>query len=277
MKRLLCGLMLAAAAGAAMADDLGDADKALRARDFGRAFPLYARLADAGNAEAQFRLGEMYWYGDGTAVDMGKSRAWLHKAAAAGHTGAREALALLAQRERRAADIAYWTAAYDGKDLVSGRYACPMPDIPDVSTQIEEIRKVGSELRRWTSCYNKFAADISAAGPTSNRIPAELRKLMTPAELAQAIQRLDTIVGAVVQRREGEADGFAARRANWMAATDKYLADNRSKEVKIFMESELDAIRRPESGYLAVRTGRLDRVFMPSGTATTIIERPPRK
>lgn len=276
MKRLLCGLMLAAAAGAAMADDLGDADKALRARDFGRAFPLYARLADAGNAEAQFRLGEMYWYGDGMAVDMGKSRAWLQKAAAAGHAGAREALALLAQRERYAGDIAYWTTKYEGEDLVSGRYACPMPDIPDVSTQIEEIRKVGGEMRRWASCYNKFAADVSAAGPTSNRIPAELRKLMTPPELAQTVKRLDTVVAAVIQRRESEADVFAARRANWMAATDKYLADNRSVEVKSFMENELDAIRRPDTDYLAVRKGRVDRVFMPSGTAT-IIGQPPRK
>lgn len=261
MKRLLCGLMLAAAAGAAMADDLGDADKALRAKDYGRAFPLYARLADAGNAEAQFRLGEMVWYGDGTTVDMGKSRAWLQKAAAAGHLGARETLAVLDQRERRAADIAYWTTAYQGEDLLSGKYACAMPAIPAVSTQIGEIQEVGKAMSRWATCYNDFAADLRAAGPGSNRIPADLRKLMTPAELAQAVKRLDTVVAGVVKRREAEADEFTARRAAWLAATDKYLGEGRAEVVKIFMDREVDYIHRPDTGYLARRTGAPDRAF----------------
>jgi TPR repeat protein len=49
----------------------------------------------------------MVWYGDGTAVDMGKSRAWLQKAAAAGHAGARETPAEQLAQRTGAPDRAY--------------------------------------------------------------------------------------------------------------------------------------------------------------------------
>lgn len=249
MKRLMFGLLMVAA-GAAMADDLGDADQALRAKDYGRAFPLYARLADAGNTEAQFRLGEMYWYGDGTAVDLAKSRTWLQKAAAKGHAGARESLELLAQRGRRGADIAYWTTAYQGEDLTTGKYACPLPSIPAVSTQLDEVRTVGKAIGNWAICYNDFTKNLKAAGPSINRIPADVRKLMTPAELAQAIARIDTAVARVVRGKEDDADTFVTERANWYAATDKYLGKVRPPIVKEFMDREYDYIRRPDQDYL---------------------------
>lgn len=254
MKRLMFGLLMVAA-GTAMADDLGSADQALRMKDFGRAFPLYARLADAGNTEAQFRLGEMYWYGDGTAVDMAKSRAWLQKAATKGHAGARETLNLLAQRERRAADIAYWTTAYQGEDLTTGKNACPLPSIPAVSTQLDEVRTVGKAIGDWAICYKDFARDLQAAGPSINRIPADIRKLMTPAELAQAIGRIDTVVARIVRGKEDDAETFIAERANWYAATDRRLGQVRPAILKELMDHEYDFIHRPQSGYMDHRPG----------------------
>jgi hypothetical protein len=268
MKRLLCSLMLVAAAGAAMADDLGDADKALRAREYGRAFPLYARLADAGNAEAQFRLGEMYWYGDGTAVDMSKSRAWLQKAASSGHAGARETLAVLAQRERRAADIAYWTKGYQGEDLVSGKYACPMPSIPAASTKIDEIKTVAKDMSQWTACYNDFAAAVNATGRPLNRIPADIVKLMTPAEIAQAANHIDATVAAVIQRREAEAQAFASRRDSWLAETGKAIDEGRAEVLKARLDYEYGMIRRVNDNYLAQRPGPAS----PSGLGTAAVK-----
>jgi hypothetical protein len=207
MKRLFCSLMLVAAAGAAMADDLGEA-------------------------------------------------------------GA---------RARHAADIAYWTTAYQGEDLVSGKHACPMPDIPDVSTSVDEIQKVGKAISRWSICYNDFASYISAAGPTSNRIPADIRKLMTPAELAQAIKRLDTVVTTIVERRGAEAELFMSRRNNWLAATDKYLSEGRAEVVKIFMENEYDYIRRPDTGYLAHRSGRPSPAYTGPASPTGVLPTTPGK
>jgi hypothetical protein len=170
-----------------------------------------------------------------------------------------------AARARHAADIAYWTTAYQGEDLVSGKHACPMPDIPDVSTSVDEIQKVGKAISRWSICYNDFASYISAAGPTSNRIPADIRKLMTPAELAQAIKRLDTVVTAVAERRGAEAELFTSRRDHWMAATDKYLSEGRAEVVKLFMDQEYNFIQKPDTGYLAKRSGRPSAAYTGSG------------
>jgi hypothetical protein len=207
MKRLFCSLMLVTAAGAVMANDLGDA-------------------------------------------------------------GA---------RKRHAADIAYWTTAYQGEDLVAGKYACAMPEIPDVSTSVEEIQKVGKAISRWSICYNDFASHISAAGPTSNRIPAEIRNLMTPAELAQAIKRLDTVVTALVERRGAEAELFIARRDNWLAATDKYLSQGRAEVVKVFMDHEYDYIHRPDMSYLSSRSGRPSPAYTGPASPTGVPPTTPGK
>jgi hypothetical protein len=255
MKRLLLSVLMVAAAGAAFADDLGDADKALRAKEYGRAFPLYARLADAGNSEAQFRLGEMYWYGEGTKVDLAKSQSWLQKAAAGGHAGARETLAVLKERERRSADLAYWTQGYRGEDLASGKYACPAPSIPSVSTRSDEIKAVGQAIGQWETCYNDFVAAINAAGPAIQRIPADVVRLMTPAEVAQAAGRIDTVTAGLIQQRQIEAQAFAARRDTWLASTEKVIAESSAEVQKARLDYEFGQLRRSDDRYLAQRPG----------------------
>jgi hypothetical protein len=254
MKRLVFSLLVLAA-GVASADNLGDADQALRAKEYGRAFQMYARLADAGNTEAQFRLGEMYWYGDGTAVDMASSRSWLQKAAAAGHAGARDTLAVLKERERRAADLAYWTQAYQGEDLASGKYACPMPGIPAVSTRVEDIKKVSGDIGQWTACYDDFAAAVNAAGPSLSRIPADVVKLMTPAEAVQAASHVDAVVAGLIQRREAQARAFVSQRDAWLAATGSYLDEGRAAVTKARLDYEYGMIHRVNDNYLAQRPG----------------------
>jgi len=232
MKRLgVAMLMLMLVAGMACADDLGDAEKALRAKAYDKAFPIYAKLANAGNAEAQFRLGEMYWYGDGTAVDMAKSQTWLQKAAASGHGGAKETLGILQTREKRAADIAYWTQGYKGEDLVSGKYACPMPAIPAVSKTNADIKAVSEAIANWETCYNDFVAGINQLAPPNKRIPTDVLQLMSPREAEQAIAHVDDATVAVVTRRQAEALNFSAERDAWHKATNEFvLAANAQQE-----------------------------------------------
>ena len=227
MKRLAFAVLMLAA-GMARADDLGDAEKALRAKQYDKALPIYTKLANAGNAEAQFRLGEMYWYGDGTAVDMGKSQTWLQKAAASGHGGAKESLAVLKERERRAGDLAYWTG-YKGDDLVTGKYACPMPKIPQVSKTNEEINRVSTEIAQWETCYNDFVAGVNQAPPGVKRIPADIVKLMSPHEAEQAASRIDDVTVAVISRRQAEALNFTSERDAWYTATQTFVANANSR------------------------------------------------
>jgi hypothetical protein len=230
MKRILFTLLMLAA-GLASADDLGNAEKALRAKEYDKALPIYAKLANAGNAEAQFRLGEMYWYGDGTAVDMAKSQTWLQKAAGSGHNGAKETLAILQKREQRAADLAYWTSGYKGDDLVSGKYACPMPKIPAVSKTNAEIKAVSESIAAWETCYNDFVAGVNQLPPANKRIPADVLQLMSPREAEQAIAHVDDATVNVVTRRQNEALSFTSERDAWHKSTNEFvLAANTQTE-----------------------------------------------
>ena len=56
------------------------------------------RWADQGNVDAQYILGEMYFFGNGVPQDYAKAREWFEKAAAQGHAGAQFALGAIYDR-----------------------------------------------------------------------------------------------------------------------------------------------------------------------------------
>jgi hypothetical protein len=250
MKRIVFAVLMLTA-GLASAGDRGDAEKALRAKEYDKALPIYTRLANAGDAEAQFRLGEMYWYGDGTAVDMAKSHAWLQKAAAAGHGGAKETLAILQQREQRAADIAFWTSGYKGDDLISGKYACPTPKIPAVSKTNEEIKRIQNEIAQWETCYNDFVAVVNQVQPGAKRIPADVLKLMSPREAEQAAAHVDDATVAVISRRQAEAVAFTGERDAWFTSTQQFVveANAKAESSKRLLSDEQRRIQEENENY----------------------------
>jgi uncharacterized protein len=222
MNRLLLTLMMLVA-GVAVADELNDANKLLLEKSYDKALPIYAKLADAGNPEAQFRLGEMYWYGDGTAVDLTEAARWLQRAAAAGHSGAKEELALLKAREGRAGDIAYWTSGYRGEDLTSGKFDCPPPAIPALSKTKAEIKAVSAGIGKWEACYNGFVDNLNAGMPASKRIPAELASLMTPRETEAARAHLDQVYANVIAQAQSAAAAILGKRDKWQNSTEKFV------------------------------------------------------
>lgn len=70
-------------------------ERAYAERDFASARVLCRPLADAGLADAQYVLGEMYQNGDGVARDAGQAAAWYRRAALQGHGDAAFALGML--------------------------------------------------------------------------------------------------------------------------------------------------------------------------------------
>lgn len=84
-------LSLVLAAGLAHAG-LDEGLDALRQRDYARAAKELRPLADAGNAEAQYRVGRMMEFGAGYPKDVAQAVAWYRKAAAQGHAAAMEEL-----------------------------------------------------------------------------------------------------------------------------------------------------------------------------------------
>ena len=232
MKKLLCviafGISRIVSAG-----QLEDANNYLQAKAYDKALPLYAQLADTGNPEAQFRLGEMYWYGDGPATDIRLATAWMQKAAASGHAGAREALTILQQRESRASDIAYWTSGYQGADLVAGSFDCRDPATPVMSTSSADIRLVEKAYFAWQLCYKKFIANLGSVTPLGKRIPPDVARLMTPLEQAQAVAHLNDVYTAINTQANERAAAIGSAYAQWeKTSADSIASANRARKLE---------------------------------------------
>jgi TPR repeat protein len=237
MRRFLLSLLLVSCT--AIADDLSDANKFLAAKQYDKALPLYTRLAKAGNPEAQFRVGEMYWYGDGTAQDLRAARGWFEKAAAAGNADAKESLAALDRRATRGNEIDYWTKGYDGADLRAGQFECKPPAVPAVSTSNAEIQATRQSIAAWQTCYSGFVANFNATAPLAKRIPADVLDMMTPQEVELARKHVESVYGTVLAKAQADADAVRSQQAAWEAGTERFV-----KEENVRVERQNEALQR---------------------------------
>ncbi|WP_051293469.1 sel1 repeat family protein [Pseudoduganella violaceinigra] len=238
---LLC--LAVALGGPALADELADANKLLENKAYPQAQALFTKLANGGNAEAQFHLGEMYWYGEAGGVDLAQARNWFGKAAAAGNQEAAAALDTMAQREARHKDIAFWTGGYDGRDLTSGAFHCARPEFPAQSKTNDEIVRLEKAHGEWQKCYNGFVQNLGDALPPGKRIPQDISRLMNQPEYDQAIAHLDKVYRAV-SRQEGEAaTATTAAYQAWHKSTEQFVA-TRNAESKLEGDLAADQIRR---------------------------------
>ena len=92
---LLRCLLLCVLISSVYADNIRLANKAVRLRDFDKAFQLYMQDAKAGNVEAQYQLAKLYLTGLGTEKNQQAAQRWLQKAAAHKHAAAQYNLALI--------------------------------------------------------------------------------------------------------------------------------------------------------------------------------------
>ncbi len=225
MKKVLFCLLLAIGS-AACADELADANKLRDNKAYAQALPLYTKLANAGNAQAQYALGTLYLQGEGTAADADKAQAWYQKAAAKGHREASAALDLMRERNARRADIAYWTGGYDGADLKAGKFNCRAPRIPAISKQNEDIRDVSGNVIAWQECYNGFVEHLNGANPLTQRIPADVAKLMNKAEMERATAYLEELHARIAADASIGAKLILADYAAWRSATEAYVEEH---------------------------------------------------
>jgi TPR repeat protein len=242
--KLALGLIALLIAGSVYADELADANKLIEAKSYPQALALYTRLANAGNAEAQFHLGEMYWYGEAGRVDLPVAEGWFKKAAAAGSKEAGAALVTMRSRETHAADIAFWTGKYDGADLKSGKFACAKPDIPAISKDNKEIKAVDASVAAWQACYNGAVQNLQDAMPPGKRIPADIANLMNQIEYDQAVARMDKVYASVAAETGKEAEAILARRDAWYKATNEFIVAANKKNK---LEAELNTQRHSEA------------------------------
>jgi TPR repeat protein len=231
--RIVLPLLAVFLYGSVLAGDLSEANKLLEAKSYPQAIQLLTRAADAGDAGAQLRLGQMYWYGEGVQVDRARADALFAKAAAAGNAEATTALGMTAARARHAADIDFWTTRYDGADLKAGKFACQRPTIPLKSTTNEEIGATNAAMESWRTCYNGFVDNLADAMPPGKRIPAEVADLLTDAEMEQAKAHLDQVYKRVLDDARAGAARTMADHASWEKSTAAFVkAENDRKQAE---------------------------------------------
>lgn len=248
MKRFLFVLLLTVS-GAAAADALSDADQLLANGAYGEAFPIYQMLAKYGNVEAKVRLGQMYWYGKGLAADRATADQLFAEAAHAGSASAKDALTLSSRREAHAADIARWTA-YDGADLVTGKYACAAPQIGDVSKTNDEIKATMASYQAWSSCYNGFVTDLQGPLAPATRIPADVAVLMSEAERQAAVGHIAQATGAAAGKVGSDAKDIIARYDSWEKATKVY-AEEHNLAVAARIKAQKEIMAQEDRIYLS--------------------------
>lgn len=96
IKALLALLLFAVLSAQAFAGPLEDAKSAYDRKDFLTALRIYRQLADQGDAEAQYMIGQMHTYpGTGVEHDYSQAEIWFRKAAEKGYADAQVGLAFI--------------------------------------------------------------------------------------------------------------------------------------------------------------------------------------
>ena len=134
---LVVGLALFASAPVS-AQSVKTGIEAWQRADYAKAVSIWRPLAESGDADAQFNLGQAYRLGRGVTINLGAAKTWFERAAIAGHLDAQTTLGLLLFQNgdqqqglkwlRRAADqgepralLVYGTALYNGDAVTQDR------------------------------------------------------------------------------------------------------------------------------------------------------------
>jgi uncharacterized protein len=216
MKRMIALLAVSVACAAVAADDLAGANRALEAKSYAAALAAYTRLAAAGNAEAQFHLGEMHWYGEGLPQDDAQALAWFEKSAAAGHMAANSALHTMQQRELLKSEIDFYVNRYDGAELAAALQRCQAPVFRRGTASRDGLRKVAGDYLKWQQCYNDFVTALNDAMPAGKLIPARVADLMRQQELTAALARMDQVYARLGDQARQLALPVQAQHDEWL-------------------------------------------------------------
>lgn len=114
MRKSLALLLFGLISAAGPAQSVKDGIEAWQRGDHAAAVEAWKPLAENGDADAAFNLGQAYRLGKGAPLNLAQSQAWLEKAARKGHVDAQTTLGLLLfQGGNRTSAMRWLTAAAD--------------------------------------------------------------------------------------------------------------------------------------------------------------------
>ncbi len=235
---LLAGLLSAPLAAQSVKAGI----EAWQQADYAAAVAIWRPLAERGDADAQFNLGQAYRLGRGVPISLSVAKTWFERAANSGHADARTTLGLLlfqngeqpqglkwlkqaAEQGEARALLVYGTALYNGDGVTQDRLlgyayvsraaAEGLSPAKDTLAQLDQLmpaadRKKGAALAQVTSksepppgsTPEKAARSAPAKPPVSKPAPAAAAR-PTPVAAASGGWRIQ--LGAFSQRGAAEA------------------------------------------------------------------------
>jgi hypothetical protein len=162
--------------------------------DYAGAVAIWRPLAEKGDADAQFNLGQAYRLGKGVPLNLGAAQTWFERAASSGHLDAETTLGLLLFQNgdratglkwlRRAAEqgepramLVYGTALYNGDvvtqdrllgySFISRAAAAGLPPAKDTLAQVDQMM---------TPAEREKALKLASSIPSGSPVAASLEK-----------------------------------------------------------------------------------------------------
>jgi len=182
---LLLAILLLGGTGSALAGTEAGLDAGIAAYqrgDYVAARAAWAPLASAGDAEAQYYLGNLHAKGEGVARDLGQALYWFRAAAEQGEPYGQFALGYvyehgLGAAPDQAAAVHWYRAAAAQGNLAAGN---------NLGLMYEQGRGVARDYVRAYAWYVRAAAGPGLDPDRATRNQARLTARMTPAEHAAA-------------------------------------------------------------------------------------------
>src|SRR6185295_2450521 len=113
---LAASIWLASLAAPLSAQSVKAGIDAWQKADYSAAVAIWRPLAEKGDADAQFNLGQAYRLGRGWPIDIGAAQFWFERAAARGHLDAQTTLGLLLFQNGNHTGAVRWLKAASDKD-----------------------------------------------------------------------------------------------------------------------------------------------------------------
>lgn len=189
-------------------------------------FDFQMKLAEKGNAEAQFKIGEMYETGFGTTKDMIQAEVWINKAAAQGH-------------ETAGFKQLYWDLKKNGvsksnksryDELLSKAKAENSYAIFYVGKMYAEGVGMPVDKERALDYYNKAALKgILEAERDSALLREELKRAEIAREKAEQSRQEELKAKREEEKRKQEAERTAAQKKSEAENATKQTDDKRKQ------------------------------------------------
>jgi TPR repeat protein len=279
-RHLVAGLVAALISAPLPAQTVKAGILAWQKADYAAAVAIWRPLAERGDADAEFNLGQAYRLGRGVPIDLPMAKIWFQKAADAGHLDAETTLGLLLFENgdhvtglkwlRRAADqgepralLVYGTALYNGDGVsqdhvlgyayVSRAAAQGLGPAKDTLAQLDSLMPEADRRKALLLAQERNKAAAS-------RAPAATKPLRDPRARAQA-QKIHDVAPKTVPDTKPKAVATAAAarevRGSWRIQLGAFS-----------QRSAAESLYRRLSGKAAL-SGR-SAIYVPVGSMTRL-------